>query len=239
MGEAISTMRSTIKAADVAENEKAKQNLDILQKLVNSQLDKYEAELNAKFLNPTGTSKDEVPGIRALRKKRFSTAHIQEKPTEAVGGAIDSFFSIGDAGVNTVGAIKNGFKSVVKGALGAFLGNTEAGQQEESQYFIYLQHNSIVRLDVKLWRWNFVGKGFSDTYQSVMGYVICLSIVDVKALKTSEFVYLISEYAGDGSAESKKYISEMEDIYASARAMAKGEKRKAKSRKDDDNDDDD
>ena len=47
MGTAISAMRSTIKAADDAEAVKTKQNLDILQKLVDAQLDKYEAALDA------------------------------------------------------------------------------------------------------------------------------------------------------------------------------------------------
>lgn len=74
--------------------------------------------------------------------------------------------------------------------------------------------------DKKLWRWNFSGKGFSDSCESAVGCksfmirdfyptvtgefkaeermvdIVCTSIVDVAALKTSEFVFLISEYAG-------------------------------------------
>jgi hypothetical protein len=47
MGTAISAARTAIKAGDVEEGKKTKQNLEILEKLVNSQLDKYEAKLNA------------------------------------------------------------------------------------------------------------------------------------------------------------------------------------------------
>jgi len=235
MGAAISAMRASLKAADDAEAQKTKQNLEILQQLVDSKLDKFEADLDAKFLNPASTAKLEVPGIRALRKTRYSTAAISDKPAEAISGAVDDFFSIGDQGTETGTAIKTGFKKVVTGALNVFLGNTEAGQKEETKYFIYMLHNAIVRLDVKLWRWNFAGKGFSDTYQSVMGYVIALSIVDVKVLKTSEFVFLISEYAGDQEAETVKYIKKMETVYNTARAMAKGEKLKEiKPREDED-----
>ena len=47
MGPAISAMRTALKAGDEAEAVKTKQNLEILQKLVDAQLDKYEAHLDA------------------------------------------------------------------------------------------------------------------------------------------------------------------------------------------------
>jgi hypothetical protein len=47
MGAAISAAREAISAADKAAEEKAKQDLDILQKMVDAQLDKYEAQLDA------------------------------------------------------------------------------------------------------------------------------------------------------------------------------------------------
>ena len=70
----------------------------------------------------------------------------------------------------------------------------------------------------QLWKWNFSDSGLTNTYKSALGcesklpaiYTVgsiltstdymCLSIVDVTALKTSEFVYLISEYAGQSFA---------------------------------------
>jgi hypothetical protein len=223
MGIAISAMRNALKAGDDAEAVKSKQNLEILQKLVDAQLDKYEAALDAAFLNPTAAAKTEVPGIRALRKQRFSTANVSDKPSDKIGDAIDSFFNIGGEGVKTDDALRVGFKSVVKGALDAFLGNTESGQKEESKYFVYMYNNAVVRLDVKLWRWNFAGKGFSDNYQSVFGYFTCMSVVDVKALKTSEFVFLITEYVGGKGEEATKYIDEMTKLYTRARKFAKEE----------------
>jgi hypothetical protein len=39
---------------------------------------------------------------------------------------------------------------IVKGSLDAFLANTEAGQKEETKYFIYVHNNSVIRLDVKV-----------------------------------------------------------------------------------------
>lgn len=45
MGAAISAMRDAITGGDVVAEEKAKQDLDILQKMVDGQLDKFEAQL--------------------------------------------------------------------------------------------------------------------------------------------------------------------------------------------------
>jgi len=143
------------------------------------------------------------------------------QPSETIGDAIDGFFDIGNDGVKTSDALKKGFKSVVKGALDVFLGNTEAGQKEETKYFVYMHNNAVVRLDIKLFRWNFSGKGFSDTYESVLGYYVCLSVVDVKILKTPEFVYLVSQYASGKEEETTKYIDQMTKLYARARKFAK------------------
>jgi len=53
-----------------------------------------------------------------------------------------------------------------------------------------------------------------------------MSIVDVKVLKTSEFVFLVTEYAGMSGNPAKegevtKYIDEMGKLYARARKFAK------------------
>jgi len=225
MGPAISAMRALVKNDDKEKENTAKQDLEILQKMVDSVLDKYEHHIDATFLNPAATAKTEIPGIRALRKERFSTAQVSDKPTEEVGKAIDGLFSIGDEGVKAEDALKKGFKSIVKTALNIFLGHTEIGQHEETKYFIYMLNNAVVRLDLKLFKWNFIGKGFSDNYKSVLGYYVCISIVDVKILKTPEFVFLVSQYANAAGIETEEqtelYIEKMGKLYTRARKFAK------------------
>jgi len=48
MGVAISAIHDQIKVADRKAEEKAKQDLDILQKMVDAQLDRYESEMTQK-----------------------------------------------------------------------------------------------------------------------------------------------------------------------------------------------
>lgn len=47
MGQVISALRVSVKEADRGAEEKAKQDLDILQTLVDSKLDQFQAEVNA------------------------------------------------------------------------------------------------------------------------------------------------------------------------------------------------
>ncbi|KAJ6448149.1 hypothetical protein C8R45DRAFT_948142 [Mycena sanguinolenta] len=123
------------------------------------------------------------------------------------------------------------FPDVVTTALNVFLTNTSAGQMEEKKYFIYMHHNAIVRLDVMLWRWKLENHGFSDTTEQVLGYVGYLSVVDIKVLKTSEFVYLLTEYAsaakkeGDGTIDFEKYCAEIGKVYKAARHLKASQRR--------------
>ncbi|KAJ5242601.1 uncharacterized protein N7469_000928 [Penicillium citrinum] len=223
MGQVISAIRESVREADKVAEEKAKQDLDILQKLVDSKLNQFQHELNERFLNPDATSKTQVPGIRALRWERRSLTNISDKvvePADSIGDTVDQFFSAG--GEKTSEAVKDGFKGVVKTALNVFLSNTEVGEFSEEKFFVYMVHNTIIRVDVKLWRWNFAGEGFSSKYKSVLGFlldVMCISAVDPSKLHTAEFIYLISEYAGDEEENVNKYIDTMQKMYAAARKM--------------------
>ncbi|KAJ4149725.1 hypothetical protein NW754_001159 [Fusarium falciforme] len=231
MGQAIMTVRSSLKLADEEARAKAEQDLDVLNQLCSSSLNEFEAKLEAKFLDPDATQKVDVPGIRALRKTRYHNLIVKDEPNKSIGDAFDDFFSTGTGGPNTGDTVKEGFKvpssscsldvranhslawqKVVTSALGPFLERTDVGQHKEEKYFIYVMHNAVIRLDVMLWRWNFAGKGFSDKYESALG-------LDVSALKTSEFLFLISEYAGDQEEEVVKYTQKMQQIYDAARRM--------------------
>ncbi|KAM6533444.1 hypothetical protein FALCPG4_006428 [Fusarium falciforme] len=219
MGQAITIVRSSIKLADEEARAKAEQDLDVLNQLCSSSLNEFEAKLEAKFLNPDATQKVDVPGIRALRKTRYHNLIVKDEPNKSIGDAFDDFFSTGTGGPSTGDAVKEGFKKVVTSALGPFMERTDVGQHKEEKYFIYVMYNAVIRLDVMLWRWNFAGKGFSDKYESALGYLICTSVVDVSALKTSEFIFLISEYSGDQEEEVVKYTQKMQQIYDAARRM--------------------
>ncbi|KAI0835401.1 hypothetical protein F5Y06DRAFT_306190 [Hypoxylon sp. FL0890] len=224
MGAAISAIYEEASAADEQERQKARQDLEVLQKAVAYKLNQFEDKLRERFLNPDSVAKTQVPGLRALRISRYSNVGIKGAPEENVSGAIDNYLGTAKTGFSSEASLKDGFKKIVSTAMKDILSTTAAGEHEQEAFFVYVQHNSVIRLDVMLWRWNFTGNGFSDKYENVLGYVICTSIVDVSALKTAEFVYLISEYAGDSEEEVLKYIETMGRIYSYARKLKQSQR---------------
>ncbi|XP_014554007.1 hypothetical protein COCVIDRAFT_28861 [Bipolaris victoriae FI3] len=220
MGNAISDM---LKEADENKETDAKEELEMLQEMINAVLDRFESEITEKFLNAEPTAKTEVPGIPPLWKKRFSAGKILDKPADAVGGAIDAIFGAVTGG-GTKEKLANGFKKVVGTALNQFLSNTEIGVTNTNNYFIYVHHDAIVRIDLRMWRWNFPSGGFKIVDKGVLGYIYCISVVDVGVLKIPEFIYLISEHAGDEENEVEHYCEQMGRIYAAARKKKLSEK---------------
>jgi hypothetical protein len=55
----------------------------------------------------------------------------------------------------------------VSGSLDAILGNANAGEQEEQKFFVFVHHNAIIRIDAKIWRYNFEGKGVMAQSENV------------------------------------------------------------------------
>ncbi|MCJ1437310.1 hypothetical protein MMC27_006696 [Xylographa pallens] len=208
MGATISAMLAAKKSAD---DSKAIHDLEMLQKLVGLQLDKYEAELDARFSNPITTAKTEVLGTRILRRTRYTTCDVSSEPAWEVNSAIDRFFAEDSGSDKTKQNLLPGFKSLVNAALNQFLSYTAIGEKSESKYFVFIHHNDVVRIDVKV--------AFD---QSI--YYMCLSIVDVAALSTAEFVWLISESTGDDEAAVEKYTKTMEEFYAAARKLKQAQK---------------
>lgn len=213
MGTAISTIREQITGGDDSSKQKMKEQLDFLVKAVDSKLDTYQAQLDQGFSDPASIQKRQVPGIRAMRWSREYHVDVSKRGNDAISGAIDQFFGAAKDGANVKDSVMEGFKSVVKAGLDVFLGNNEAGEQEDQKFFVFMQHNALVRIDVKMWRYNFSGKGVMSDHENVFGSIICLSVVDHMALKLDEMVFLLSEYAGDDTSEVEMYVDRLISLW--------------------------
>ncbi|KAG8739113.1 hypothetical protein FRC10_006132, partial [Ceratobasidium sp. 414] len=170
-------------------------------------------ELENAFYDKSQIQRRSVPGNRAIRWVREYTVGVSEKPAENIENAVDSFFGIASAttGQERKDKIVEGFKSVVKTTLDAFMGNAQAGEHEEEKFFIFVQHNAIIRIDVRLWRYNFSSKSVMAEESNVLCYIICSSVVDRSVLTFDEMIYLLSEHAGDENVEA--YIDTLARVW--------------------------
>ncbi|KAI6083769.1 hypothetical protein F4821DRAFT_183967 [Hypoxylon rubiginosum] len=224
MGNSISAVLDESRGEDQETRQKTRQDLDVLQKAVDSKLNEFDHKLTDEFLNQAATSRSDVPGMRAVRKTRLTHVGVKGTPDEMVSGAIDSHFPIGSAGIDSEDALRDGFKKIVATSLNAILSDTDAGEHEDRSYFFYVHHQAVARLDIMLWRYNFVGKGFSDRYENALGYLISTSVVDVGVLGMDEFVYIISEHADDSDEKKLGYIEIMKGVYENTRKQKQGQR---------------
>ncbi|KAJ1309330.1 hypothetical protein OPQ81_004991 [Rhizoctonia solani] len=148
-------------------------------------------ELENGFADKTEIARHSVPGNRAIRWVREYTVGVSKNPSDAVSGAVDSFFEAAGGRGGAKDNVVNGFKHI--------------------KFFVFVQHNAIIRLDVKLWRYNFSSSGIVANEENVLCYIICSSVVDRSVLTFDEMVYLLSEHAGDGDVEA--YIDSLARIW--------------------------
>ncbi|KAK0534330.1 hypothetical protein OC842_002670 [Tilletia horrida] len=187
-----------------------KQEIDILRKMCENKLDLWQSELDAAFTAPETVEKKEIPGIRAMRFQRELSVKVTKDSNEQIRGAIDDFFNAGSSG-DTKTPVAEGFHKLVSGAMTAILGQSEGGEYEMKRFFVYMQHNAIVRIDVRAWRYNMTTKGFFTSTDNAFAYIACLSVVDTDKVTADELAFLTSEFAGDD--EVSDYIQRLIDIF--------------------------
>lgn len=175
-----------------------KEQLAFLVKAVSAKLDKYESDLHEMFEEPETVEKKMVPGIRALRWEREYRVGVSHNE-EGISEAVNDFFGEDTKSPSNPRA---GFKKLINIALSSILGNNQAGEIEEQKFFIYVEHNAVIRIDMKMWKYNFSSSDIIAEQQNVFGYILCTSVVDTSTLKIDELVYLLSEYRGDADVEA-------------------------------------
>ena len=101
-----------------------------------------------------------------------------ETPDAGIGEAVDQFFS---------GETKEGFKTVIKSAINVFFADTTSGEQMKKYYFVTMEHNTFVRVDVAIWKYYFSQKSLADKVQQSFCYTFVKSIVDHTNLRFADF----------------------------------------------------
>ncbi|KAG9094450.1 hypothetical protein FS749_012455 [Ceratobasidium sp. UAMH 11750] len=222
MGTAVSAFRETLKKSDQTNKQDVEEQLKFLVSAANDRLDKYQAELENGFSDKASIQRRSIPGNRALRWVREYTVRVDEHAADGIGAAVDSFFKAGEKGNGNAGQdVLTGFKNIIQTGLNAFLGNNQAGEHEEQKFFVFVQHNAIIRIDVKLWRYNFTGTGVMADSENVLCYIFCTSVVDRSALTLDELTFLLSEHAGDDKVEA--YVDKLISVWNKMR-LVPGEK---------------
>lgn len=210
----MATITDTIKTYSTPETAKQREQYTFLLNAAKAKMAVFKAEIDQMYLNPEAVGKVQVIGKRAIAYKEQYHVGLGSKSEvlTKIGASVGSFLT------GKTREITDGILNIASIAVDAILGDTSIGEVEDKTWFVIPQHNAVIRIDAKFWRYNFSAKGIITDTENVFCYVCAKSVVDYKALSDAEFIYLISENIGDEPEKVKSYLKELKEIWDSLKS---------------------
>lgn len=206
----ITKMRAEIQEENEIEKLRIQKQLDFLRDAAKAKLEIFKTELKDMFSGKGGTlGEAEIIGDKAVSYYEQYRVNVKEDADEAINDIVDTFFSGGKEGVT------NGFKKLIKMGIQDLLGNTSGGEQLEQQFFIIPYGGSILRVDVKFWRYNFDVKNIITNVENAFCFVFCESVVDHTKVSKDVLLKLATDVVGEDIKAISEYMKELEDLWKS------------------------
>ena len=162
-----------------------RERFTFLQKMAEGKSAQFKDELRVMLSNKAKGGQIEVVGDVAYEYHSSQHVNISSKCDDVIMDAVGSFLK-GSSG------LKEGFETLVKQGLAGLIGNTSLGEAAEDMFFVYPENYSIVRVDVKAYRYNFSSKGLlADDVESLFVYAMCKSIVDHKTVSRDYLMHAV------------------------------------------------
>jgi len=217
MGVALSKLRTEIPEG-TAEKTKILEQLDFLKSTAKSKLQIFRGEMELMFSKSrSGEPMDGIPGKRALRYNEYYSVQaergvtVTESVKTAIGQIIRGGKTISGGGADNitqgVTTLMESLADLAIAAVDTVLGSNEVGETQKNLWFLTLHNNSWVRIDVKIWKYQFSNKEVMASVENACCYLTCLSIVEPKDLSPSELIYFISEQFGGNLEKVNEYVA--------------------------------
>lgn len=187
-----------------------KEKFTFLQKMAEAKCAEFKNDL-IQMLTGADREKYEIVGDRVINYYSGQHIDITQECDGAISNAVDQFFEGKDG-------IKSGFQSLIKSALNTMMGNTTIGEHQENMFFIYPEHNAIIRMDVKTYKYSFSKSGIIANCENIFCYTMAKSIVDHTKMSKDEIVYFVTKMCKQGKEKVDKetiqeFLSELVDIW--------------------------
>jgi hypothetical protein len=202
---AIQAVRDALDTSN-ADQKKQQEQLDFLLSMAQSKMQLYTMDLTTELRGEGGTNPIHIVGDPIGFEEAYS-CNVSSTANDGIMAAVNSFFG------GSSDDVKKGFQTLISVGLQAILGNSSMGESEQIQTFVTMEHNAVIRVDVKAWRYNFSDKGVIATIQNAFCYVFCKSVVDHSKVSIDTLTYLISQQAGDNPDVAAAYIAALKKIW--------------------------
>ncbi len=209
MGQTLTSLRDP----EAAQKLESKEKIAVLEKLANAQL------LSKKDLILHGMSDDEeIHAGKVVTSTKQIFVDASAKP-KAIEGAISNFFD---------GEMKDGVMKLIVAGVNELLGNFSIGESEVQDMLIVWENNSLLRVDIYYWKWNFSSKGVMSVAQNIFAVYCVKRVINPFEVDPDVLIWAISRMCskkGMKDAESLKYVHHiMEEVKTIKDAILMDEK---------------
>lgn len=150
-------------------------------------------------VNILAYSGTDAPDMDGDPDKDQSSGKKTKTKQQGLKGTVNQFFS---------GEIVDGIESVLSIALDTFLGNTQAGESEESYYFLVWADNALLRVDWYCYRYNMSNKDIIQDVQSLVAYALVKRVLDWQKLDPQVVSYAITRYCDEDTEKAKREVEQ-------------------------------
>ncbi|CAG8570939.1 12915_t:CDS:2 [Cetraspora pellucida] len=205
MGKALSVARSNIENEKREEMEKSLRMLDFMETMLKSKMESFTNSLK----HPSDDTHQVLLGTIVDQVTEYTLNATETSASEVVNRVIDHFLSKD---------IISGFKEVITYAVHAILNNETIGESYRQEYYLLIEHNALVRIDILFYKYEFGSSGITDQLQNIFCYMFYKSVIPTNKLDHNLLIYTISKYFNNTSEHQphnetiKKYIKEWKDF---------------------------
>ena len=163
-------------------DEKAVEELQMLQEMMVNKVAAARAEMREKALKDAN-----VPIVAFVDTSEKYSVDVSNAPDDAITTSIKDMFG---------GNIIQGLVSLIGVALNQFLGNTQADASEQNDYHIVFSNNTLMRIDVMFYKYEFSSKGVEDERRNGFCYCTQAAVLDLKKVSPEVLLYELTRTIG-------------------------------------------
>ena len=126
----------------------------------------------------------------SLAHETIMRVSVSNVPDEGITTSIKEMFG---------GNIIQGLSSLIGVALNKFLGNAQAGASEQNDYHIVFSNNTLMRIDVMFYKYEFSSKGGENERRNGFCYCTQASVLDLKKVSPQVLLYELTRTIGHKS----------------------------------------
>ena len=156
-------------------DDKAVQELQMLQELMVNKVAAARSKMREQALKDTN-----VPIVAFVDTSEKYSVSVSNVPDEDITKSIKDMFG---------GNIIQGLVSLIGVALNQFLGNTQAGASEQNDYHIVFSNNTLMRIDVMFYKYEFSSKGVEDERRNGFCYYTQAAVLNLKKVDPQVLLY--------------------------------------------------